>query len=31
MPKRGRFEGAQGANGYSAHPPRSVLNFEYVL
>jgi len=27
MAKRGRFEGAQGANGYSAHPhpPRSVL------
>jgi len=32
MAKRGRFEGAQGANGYSAHPhpPRSVLNCEYI-
>jgi len=29
MAKRGRFEGAQGANGYSAHhPPRSVFNYK---
>ena len=27
MAKRGRFEGAQGSNGYPSHPPpRSVFN-----
>lgn len=33
MAKRGRFEGAQGANGYSAHPhpPRSVFNCKYYF
>jgi hypothetical protein len=33
MAKRGRFEGAQGANGYSAHPhpTRSVLNCNFRL
>lgn len=33
MAKRGRFEGAQGANGYSAHPHplRSVFNCKYYF